>query len=339
MFWYNRLAMFCVLFALYACQKETIVNDKVFQLEIPSHFPPMEEPVGNEFTYTRWKLGKSLFYDTRFSSDGRISCGTCHKPNFAFSDDQRVSFGANHTPGRSNAPPLFNLGYHPYLTRAGGVPTLEMQVLVPIQEHDEFNSNIVQIAKDLSSDQDLQSLSQEAYGRPLDPYVITRALSNFERTLISGASPYDKFILGNPKALSRLEKLGMNLFNSERFGCNKCHSGIFFTDFSFQNNGLYKDYKDEGRKVLTNRVEDEALFKVPSLRNISMTAPYMHNGEFLNLDDVIEHYSKGGTGHRNQSPFVKSIHMSGAEKRALKAFLLTLTDESFIRNKYFVKDE
>lgn len=335
---YKWTTILCLM-VLSACQKDLPKPDQTFTFALPGHFPQMEIPVDNEFSHSRWELGKALFYDTRLSADGRVSCSSCHRPELAFSDDLKVSLGSDMTPGRSNAPPLFNLGYHPYFTRAGGVPTLEMQILVPIQEHDEFNSNIVEIANRLSDDAELQQLSEASYARALDPFVITRALANFERTLVSGNSPYDRYVLGDQNALSNLEKEGLQLFSSPRLACAECHSGILFSDFSFQNNGLYENYKDNGRRRFTGMESDEALFKVPSLRNIEVTAPYMHDGSMFDLDEVIAHYNKGGRGHFNQSHLVKPLNLTNQEQLALKAFLISLTDDDFLLNKFFVKDE
>ncbi len=149
-------------------------------------------------------------------------------------------------------------------------------------------------------------MSRKAYEREPDPFVVTRALSNFQRTLISGNSPYDQFYYqGNAFALSESQQRGMALF----FGkakCNRCHGGFNFTDYSFQNNGLDTIYTDRGRARLTGLPEDEAVFKVPSLRNAEVTAPYMHDGRFSSLSEVMEHYNSGGAAHPNKNPILKS---------------------------------
>ncbi|MDX1683806.1 MAG: cytochrome c peroxidase [Saprospiraceae bacterium] len=302
---------------------------------IPDHFPNMKYPVGNEWTEERWLLGKKMFYDPVFSDDGLVSCASCHKPHLAFSDDRAFSVGSEGQFGRNNAPSLTNIGYHPYFTRAGGVPTLEMQVLVPIQEHDEFNTNILLIANKLNEDPEYVEMSRAAYGRPVDSYVITRALANFERSLVSGDSPYDRYLAGDYDALSTSEKRGLELFNSDRLACSKCHSGFNFTNYAFENNGLYASYKSEGRKRLTGLDADKALFKVPTLRNIGVTAPYMHDGSLETLDDVLDHYNSGGYSHPNKSSMIRSLDMSEPELKDVRNFLLSLTDDSFINNPYF----
>ena len=304
-------------------------------LYVPPGFPDPPMPVDNQFTEARWRLGKKLFFDPILSSDLSVSCASCHKPELAFTDGKKVSEGVELRPGPRNAPSLANVAYHPYYTREGGVPTLEMQILVPIQEHVEFDFNIVLIAGRLRQDSAYVQESWAAYGREPDPYVITRAISCFERTLISGESRYDEYIRGNRFALSEEERRGMRLFFSESLACSRCHGGFNFTDYSFQNNGLYEIYEDPGRMRLTHKEEDRALFKVPSLRNVGVTAPYMHDGSMSDLESVVRHYNSGGKSHVHRSPFIRPLHLNAIEQKELVSFLKALTDEGFIGNPNF----
>lgn len=304
-------------------------------LYVPKGFPEPDFPVDNQFTIERWQLGKRLFFDPILSSDQTISCASCHKPELSFSDEKQLSFGIEERIGTRNAPTLANVAYHPYYTREGGVPTLEMQILVPIQEHAEFDFNILLIAERLLHDSSYVQQSLVAFNRIPDPFVITRAIATFERTLISGESRYDQYIHGDHPALSVAEKNGMNLFFSERLSCATCHSGFNFTNYSFQNNGLYAEYTDPGRFRLTNNEADRALFKVPTLRNVEVTAPYMHDGSLSSLKDVIEHYNQGGTNHPHKSNLVKPLNLSEQEKEDVVAFLKSLTDAHFITNPKF----
>lgn len=304
--------------------------------EVPIGFPDIEFPDENQFTKARWDLGKKLFYDPILSEDNKISCASCHKSELAFSDNVALSIGANSLVGRRNSPSLANIGYHPYFTREGGLSTLEMQILVPIQEHDEFNNNIVIIADLLAKDPIYIEMAQAAYQRNPDPYVITRAISTFERTLISGNSRYDQFFYQNiDDALNKSEQRGMDLFFSERSNCSACHNGFNFTNYAFENNGLYEEYPDSGRFRLTGQAADIGVFKVASLRNIELTAPYMHDGSLKTLDEVINHYNSGGKSHDNKSAVLKPLNLTNKEKGDLKAFLLSLTDETFIKNPIF----
>ncbi|WP_417610105.1 cytochrome-c peroxidase [Owenweeksia hongkongensis] len=322
-----------------ACKKEAIPQPQGRGIMvIPEGFPEMPFPEDNQFSRERWELGKKLFYDPILSVDNSISCASCHKANLAFADDRDFSPGVENRPGVRNAPSLANVGYHPYYLREGNVPTLEMHVAVPVQEENEFAHNMVLIAELLSADAEYQKMATEAYNREVDPFVITRALATFQRSLISGNSRYDKYhFQGDKTVLSESEKRGMQLFFSERAKCGSCHGGFNFTDYSFQNNGLDTVYSDPGRMRLTGLPEDESLFKVPSLRNVEVTAPYMHNGKLQTLMDVVEHYNSGGKNHPNKSDLVKSLGLSQQEKEDLVAFLKSLTDDDFITNELFKK--
>ncbi len=307
-------------------------------MELPSGFPEMEFPEDNAFSRSRWELGRKLFYDPILSRDSSKSCASCHKANLAFSDDVAFSNGVEEAPGTRNAPSLANVGYHPYFTREGGVPTLEMQVLVPVQEHNEFDFNILLIAERLLSNPEYVSMSQEAYDREPDAFVITRALATFERSLISGYSDYDKYINYNDEsALCANALRGMDLFFSNKTNCGTCHGGFNFTNYNFENNGLYETYPDIGRMRLTGNPEDEALFKIPSLRNIALTAPYMHDGSMTTLEEVIEHYNNGGENHIHKNEIIHPLNLTEREKEDLRAFLNALTDEGFVNNPLFDK--
>lgn len=305
-------------------------------MEIPEGFPPMEYPQGNEFTQIRWELGKKLFYDPVLSVDSSLSCANCHKQHLAFADDVAFSDGVFGRPGTRNSPSLANIGYHPYFTREGGLSTLEKQILVPIQEHNEFDFNIVLVADRLKRDSFYVQMSREAYDREPDPFVITRAISTFERSLISGNSPYDQFAFQDEKrALNKDEKAGMELFFSDELACSKCHSGFNFSNYAFENNGLYEVYPDPGRFRLTNDPADSARFKVPSLRQIGLTAPYMHDGSLESLEAVIDHYQSGGKDHPHKSEKINPFSLTEKEKRQLIAFLESLTDFEFVENEIF----
>ena len=320
-----------------ACKKDAPIQKQEIGLAfiaIPEGFPPIDFPADNAFTKERWLLGKALFYEKQLSLDSSVSCASCHSQQFGFSDNVALSKGFKQRLGNRNSPSIINIAYHPYFTREGGVPTLEMQVLVPIQEHNEFNNNILDFAKRLSSNQKLQDLSYLAYNRPLDFYVIPRALATFERSLISGNSKYDQYKKGT-LSLSDEEQKGMNLFFSDRTNCSDCHSGFNFTNYQFENNGLYETYNDPGRKRLTGLDSDLAKFKVPSLRNIEVTAPYMYDGSLPDLEAVLNHYNSGGKQHPNKSEKIQNLQLNQDEKKQIIAFLKTLTDVSFLNQSIF----
>lgn len=323
--------------ALSACRKEApepVLREAL--LAVPPGFPAPVFPAGNELTPARWALGKRLFYDPVLSRDSSLACASCHHPEKAFSDTVAFSPGVGGAPGLRNAPTLANIAYQPYYTREGGVPTLEMQIAVPIQEHNELDFNIVLIADRLARDTGYVRQSGEAYGRAPDPFVITRAIACFERTLISGQSRYDRyFFQGEKGALTASEKRGMDLFFSEKTGCSACHAGFNFSNYAFECNGLYTDYPDPGRFRLTGLESDRARFKVPTLRNVAFTAPYMHDGSLWTLEAVVDHYDSGGKPHPNKSPLLHPLGLTVTEKAELVAFLKSLTDEPFLQNPKF----
>lgn len=298
-------------------------------LKKPSHFPKIDYPDDNLPTKERIDLGEKLFFSTIFSEDSTKGCFSCHHPSLAFADTLPVSFGVKNRLGVRNSPPLFNVAFEKQFLRDGIVPTLEKQVVVPIHEHDELDFNIVKVAERMNQDSLWVELSKKAYHRRPSPFVITRALAAFQRTLFSGTSPYDEFLKGNPTALTEEQKLGENLFFGKA-NCSKCHSGVLLTNQSLKNNGLYEKYSDSGRMRLTMLEKDRALFKVPSLRNVEVTRPYMHNGAFSSLEEVVEHYSSGGKNHPNKSELIQELQLTSQEKQALVAFLKSLTDQKAI---------
>ncbi len=315
------------------CERDPMSRAAI-KSDIPDHFPEIIYPDDNAYSVARFELGKSLFYNPVLSRDSTLSCGSCHKLHLAFGDNTTTSPGVEGRNGSRNSPSLANVAYLPYFTREGGVPTLEMQVLVPFQEHNEFDFNIVDAAERLMQNDEYVSMSMKAYNRLPDAFVITRALACFERELISGESRYDQYVFGGDKSvMTRDEIAGMNLFFSDKTNCSTCHSGFNFTDNSFANNGLYAENADVGRMRLTGKQSDMGLFKVPTLRNISVTAPYMHDGSFNSLRQVVEHYNSGGNSHLNKDNNVKSLGLAKREIEALLAFLNTLTDDNFIRNE------
>jgi len=326
-----------IVFLLVSCSKS---EQSYEQSEIPMGFDKINYPTGNEFSVDRFNLGKKLFYDPILSIDSSKSCNSCHRQEFAFADNLDKSPGVFDRAGKRNAPTLTNVAYLPYVLFEGGVPNLEMQILVPIQEHNEFNSNIVAISKKLNLNEDYVNWSLKAYNRKPDPFVITRAISNFQRELISGNSAFDQFEFQDKKnALSEKERKGYDLFFSNRTNCNKCHSGFQLTNYAFENNGLYENYEDPGRYHLTGDSLDLNKFKIPTLRNVGVSGPYMHDGSIQTLKAVIEHYNKGGKNHISKSHLIKPLHLTEVEKENLLAFLLSLTDYEFLENPRFKNEE
>jgi cytochrome c peroxidase len=319
---------FCTLLCFISCEVDApIINH--YNLEIPNGFPEINYPNDNLPNHERIALGKRLFFDPILSRDSTISCGSCHFQEFAFADNKAVSPGVESKLGTRNSMSLVNLAYADFFLREGGVPTLEMQVLAPIQDHNEMDFNIIPVAERMKLIPSYIAQSLKAYNREPDAFVITRALAAFERTLISGNSNYDK------NRMNESERDGKALFFSDSLACSTCHGTFLFTNQGIENNGLYAQYPDSGRYILTHLQEDIGKFKVPTLRNIELTAPYMHDGSILNLEEVISHYASGGKSHFNQSSLITEFTLTNVEKANLIAFLYSLTDDEFIANSNF----
>jgi cytochrome c peroxidase len=260
--------------------------------------------------------------------DSSISCGSCHIPGSAFSDTVAFSQGILNKHAKRNSPSLMNIGFNPSFMAEGGVKSLELQVLAPIENDDEMGMTIGAVCDRLNTDEYYRKAFRLIWDTAATPYTVTRSIAAFERTLIGGNSKYDRFANGDSSTFTSDERNGFILFNTERFNCSSCHSGRLFTNNSIENNGLYVSYTDNGLFRLSLKQGDMGKFKVPTLRNIALTAPYMHDGSMRRLEDVIDHYDNGGANHANKSEFIKPIHMTDDERKSLIAFLKTLTEES-----------
>jgi cytochrome c peroxidase len=328
------------ILVLASCGKEENTPTPKFAYSqlIPSGFPMPAIPADNEPTPERIALGKALFYDPVLSADSTKSCASCHRQSLSFADDVAFSEGIMARKASRNAPSLANVAYQQKLLREGGLSTLEMQVLVPVQEHNEFDFNLLQVAKKLRANTVYVDMAKKAYNREPDEYVITRAIASFERTLLSGNSPYHQHLLQHKTDAMGPDALrGMDLFFGEKLKCGSCHEGWLLTNQGYANNGLYLQYSDPGRKRLTGKEEDDAVFKIPSLLNVSLTAPYMFDGSLPTLSAVIEHYASGGYAHVNKHANIRAFVLTQSEKADLLAFLQSLTDTDFVNNPDFSK--
>jgi cytochrome c peroxidase len=312
-------------------------NSESYRLDLPPGFPEPAIPDDNKLTTKRVALGKALFFDPILSIDSSVSCGSCHFQHLAFSDSVSISTGVHGKTGNRNAPGLINLAYNTSFFWDGGVPTLEMQVLAPIETEEEMHLSLVEAVSRLKQHPTYPRLIKEAYQRNVDVFSITRSIAAFERTLISGNSKYDHYAFQNKKeVLNEEEQSGMNLFFGTRLQCTQCHSGFNFTNNGIVSNGLFRDGdNDPGRQRITLRTEDQGKYKVPTLRNVELTAPYMHDGRFETLQEVIAHYAKGGHAHPNKSEFIQGFEINDIEINQLIAFLHTLTDDEFVKNNAF----
>ena len=303
--------------------------NKVGSLENTASFAPVVDS-----TQFRIELGKQLFYDPILSRDSTISCATCHLQERAFTDGLTTSRGIKDRIVRRNSPTLTNVLNRKHLLLDGVNPSLESQVGVPVQEHSEFDFNILLILDRLAAQPKYVELAKKGYGSAITEFVFVNSIASFERTLISDNSPYDQYKNGDTTALNASQKRGMHLFFDELY-CAKCHNGPDFTNERFTNNGLYEVYKDDGRMRLTEKPEDQGIFRVPTLRNIAVTGPYMHDGSIKSLYEVIQHYSSGGSSHKGRAAEIKPFQLSQDERLDLIHFLEALTDSSFLTNPEF----
>ncbi|PWL32778.1 MAG: cytochrome-c peroxidase [Fluviicola sp. XM-24bin1] len=288
--------------------------------------------------YYRVELGKHLFYDPILSRDSTISCATCHKQELAFTDGLQKSVGIRNRMVTRNSPTLSNVGNRTMFLLDGVNPSLESQVGVPIQEHNEFDFHVLLVIDRIQNSPKYVAMAEKAYNTSeITEFILKNSIATFERTLISDNSPYDKFLDGNYAALDNRQKKGMELF-FETLYCSKCHSGPDFTEDRLTNNGLYTAYADSGRMRLTEAEADRAIFKVPTLRNVAKTAPYMHDGSIATLEEVIKHYESGGHPHPGKGEEIVPFELTAEERQNLIRFLEALTDEDFLTNPAFRVD-
>ncbi|NDC80525.1 MAG: cytochrome C peroxidase [Verrucomicrobia bacterium] len=314
-------------------------NYTPYHFEMAATYPIPDLPRDNPLIEERVALGQKLFQDSAFSKDNSISCLSCHDPAHGFSDPRRFSIGIHGDPSARNSMTLHNLAWKNHFFWDGRATSLRQQVLMPVQEHDEMDESLDRVAKKLSSDSAYPPLFEKAFGTPkITAEKIALSLEQFLLTLTSYRSKFDLAMAGLTQ-LSPEEQRGFELFMTEyepRMGqrgadCFHCHGAPLFTDHQFHNNGLDVSPKDSGRYKVTGKDSDIGKFATPTLRNIALTAPYMHDGRFKTLEEVIDHYSSGVQRSATVDPNLakhpaEGIRLAPADKKALVAFLKTLTD-------------
>lgn len=311
------------------------------RLWIPSNFPkPVYDFKDNLVTQAGFELGRNLFYDPVLSRDNSISCASCHQFFAAFAQlDHDLSHGVDNCEGSRNTPALFNLAWKQNFMWDGGVNHIELSPLNALTNPCEMANSLDTIVSRLTSATAYTSRFKNAFGTPeINSQRILRALAQFTGMMVSANSRYDHFIRGeNGGILSAQEKEGYVLFKKH---CGTCHTEPLFTDGSFRNNGLDAVSADPGRDTITNVEADKGKFKVPSLRNVALSAPYMHDGRFTSLQEVLIHYASGVKHHANLDPLLSQnnkpgITLDSQQQKDIIAFLKTLTDSTFINNKRF----
>ena len=287
---------------------------------------------------TKIELGEKLFFSTILSSDKSISCASCHKPEFAFADNQAFSDGVNGKKTARNTPSVMNMAMRDKLFWDGRANSLEDQVIGPIENPNEMNLPFSIAVQRIQLDKKFQSLFKQVYNKKPDSASIVDCIAAYERSLETDQTPNDRWLNDEPNGLSEQQIRGRELFTSARTRCFDCHFTPDFTSDEFKNIGLFngKDLNDSGRYKITKKVEDIGSFKIPGLRNVAVTAPYMHNGIFKTLREVIDYYD-------NPSLFVhesinrdtilpSKIGLSEQEKLDLESYLHALTDDRFAKS-------
>jgi cytochrome c peroxidase len=335
-------AAFVVFLAVLGCAKSadvtapgaktTLPGLPVPPLGITSQFTELAEPPSP----ARVKLGRFLFFDKRLSVDNTVACATCHRPENAFSEPTAVSTGVRGQKGGRKSPGFVNLAWtlFPNFFWDGRAASLEEQAKGPIQNPIEMGNTHENAVKTISGVKGYAPLFDEAFGSPeVNIDRIAKAIADYERTRMSGNSPFDKWQAGDEKAVSTTVKKGHELF----FGkarCNQCHLGQNFTDNLFHNLGVgwdkkSKKFKDSGRVVISGKTEDTGAFKTPGLREVTKHPPFMHDGSMKTLKEVVAHYNKGGHKNPHLSPKIEPLKLSNKEIDAVVAFMEALEGEGY----------
>lgn len=374
--WLSVAIAFILSLCLSVGLSKALATDNIAEYDwhLPAWVPKPVVPDDNPISTAKVELGRHLFYEKRLSITGNYSCASCHKQALAFTDAKPVGIGSTDEPHPRNSMSLANVAYNSVLTWANPLQTnLETQVLVPLFGEHPIEMGMAgreeEILNFLANDADYKQMFAAAFQdepSPINLSNLAKAIASFERSLISFNSPYDRYRYGGEaKAISEAAKRGERLFTSERLECFHCHGGINFSDsikherlafseIAFHNTGLYNldargSYPPDNTGVyeITNEPNDMGRFKAPTLRNIALTAPYMHDGSIATLEEVIAHYQAGGRtieegkwagiGKNNphKSGFIKGFQLTTQEKNDLLAFLRSLTDEEFITNSAF----
>ena len=323
---------------------EAIVENDTLSIEIPDYFPEVTYNFeANPPTEKGFELGKKLFYDGKLSSDGVVSCGFCHIQDFSFTHHTHiVSHGVNGALGTRNAQPLQNMIFMNEFTWDGAAESLDAQPIIPITAEVEMNESFSNIIDKLQADEEYPQLFAEAFENgEVNTDNMLKAISQFLVMMVSADSKYDKILKNEGSQFTAEEEAGKVLFDQK---CATCHAGVLFTDQSYRNNGLPIDpeYDDEGRSRVTGLQADKYKFKVPSLRNIQITYPYMHDGRFQTLAQVLDHYDSGMVVTENLDPVFQQnenlgISLTEDEKQKIIAFLETLTDDNFLLDDRFAE--
>jgi len=292
-------------------------------------------PADSPLTEARAQLGRRLFFDKNLSRTGLVACASCHKPELAFADKVAVSPGVDGRLGNRNAPSLANLAWNDRFFLDGRAASLEEQAGMPIENPVEMDLPRAEAVARLAADDSYVQAFAGAFGQPPSDLTMRQALASFVRTLVSGDSPYDRHLRGDDSSFPAEAQRGETVFFGERGGCFHCHAPGALTNDGFFNNGSYTDGGDPGREGVTGLPGDLGKFKVPGLRNVAVTAPYMHDGSLLTLDAVCWQYVQAGRDHTNIDPQIRQLDLCDEDVYDLVAFLNALTDDAFLNDSRY----
>lgn len=316
---------------------DIIQTEEPITFSIPKGWPtPFYQFENNTLTQDGFKLGRRLFYDKRLSRDNTISCASCHQATAAFADYGRdLSKGVDGLLGTRSSPPIFNMNWHTSFFWDGGVNHLESQPINPIQNPVEMDDSLKNIIVKIEQDETYPKMFADAWGDPkVNSQRIFKSLAQFMGAMVSSNSKYDKVMRNEGETFTVSELSGYDIYKNK---CATCHTEPLFTDFSFRNNGIAPTaINDSGRAHITRKPEDMYKFKIPSLRNLGYTRPYMHDGRFSTLDQVLDHYATGITTSATLDPLLANgIQLTTQERSDLLQFLNTLNDEEFVNDERF----
>ncbi len=288
----------------------------------PRGLPAVKSPADNPYSAEKVELGKQLYFDTRLSSDNTVSCASCHDPKKGWSNGDKTAVGVGGQRGGRSAPTVLNTAYQSFQFWDGRAATLEQQALGPIANPIEMNLPIEQALEKINAIKGYQEQFQKVFGQPANADNLAKAIAAFERTVLSGDAPYDRYKAGDRQALSPKAEEGMKLFFG-RANCSSCHSGPNFTDNGFHNLGVTfnGENADQGRAVISKLSGDKGAFKTPTLRDIARSAPYMHDGSLATLEEVVSYYNKGGTPNDYLDEEIYPLKLTPDQEAAIVTFL------------------
>jgi cytochrome c peroxidase len=316
---------------LLACMAAALSRAQTSDLKIPLGLLPVQWPKDNPYSKAKWELGRTLYFDKRLSADNSLSCASCHAPTIGFTDGQANSAGIRGQHGTRSAPTVINRAYSLAQFWDGRSPSLEEQAKGPMANPIEMGHTHAGIVSRLKEIPGYRKMFAAAFGSDeIDIDRAAKAIATFERTVLSGNSPFDKYQAGNKKALTAAQIRGLDVFTNKA-KCDQCHEGVNFTTNAYHNLGIGTDKPDPdvGRFAVTKNPSDWGAFKTPTLREIANTAPYMHDGSLKTLDDVVEFYNKGGIKNKNLDERMKPLNLTERERKDLVEFLKALSGEGW----------